>query len=555
MADDMGKSRESRFLQVYQQVTRLISLQLDHQKVMDTIVRTLPELMEVDACTIRLLDASTSTFVLGAAHGLSMEYLSRPAIDTRKTMALIRAGMPVANPDIGQDPTYSDREVAIREGIRSVLTVPILFQGSIIGIMRLLTRSRREFSSFEIDFAMTLAEQVGIAISNTRLITELENQVDFMQEVQEISRVVNSTLELDEVLQIIVEKVPASMGHKGCAIRLLNPQTNQSELVAAHGLSRRFLGEERVRSEQGIDLVLSGQPVTVYDVQTDRRIRCRREMRREGISSLLAVPVRVGEEIIGILMIFTDEPHCFTGAEVNYAVTVAESGGMAIQNARTYRKVNLLFQQIEENERFLSDILDCIRPQLLVVDRNRHVVLANRVFTEARGLEEAEILGMSYRDLCGFLPSGEESPVERVFRQGASAVSVHEISMNGRRRWLERTASPMFDHRGEVEFVIEVIRDVTTQRRLEQEQLKLTRLRGVVEIAGTVAHEINTPLFAALGTAQLLEDELAGTVQEEEVRTIIRNLRVIEQLTSRMIAMTGFRKKDYVGSASIVDIH
>ena len=554
MSAERTENREARFLRVYQQVTRLISLQLDHQKVMDTIVRTLPDLMGVDACSIRLLDSSTSTFVLGAAHGLSMEYLSRPAIDNRKTMELVRAGKPVANPDIDTDPTYEEHETAAREGIRSVLTLPILFQGSIIGIMRLLTRTRHVFSRFEIDFAMTLAEQVGIAISNGRMITELENQVDFMQEVQEITRLVNSTLDLDRILQTIVERIPASMGHRACAIRLLNPQTNQLELVAAHGLSREYLDHDRVESEKGIKLVLSGKPVTIYDVAGDRRISCRREMAREGIRSLLAVPVREGKEITGILKIMTEEPHCFTSAEVNFAVTAAESGAMAIRNARTYRKVNLLFQQIEENERFLSDILDCIRPQLLVVDRNRHVVLVNRVFTEARGLEESSVLGRSYHDLCRFLPRNEPSPVERVFQEGTTAVSVHRVVINERERWLERTASPMFDREGQVEYVIEVIRDITTQKKLEQKQLHLTRLRGVVEMAGTVAHEINSPLFAALGTAQLLEEELRDQPLAEDVTTIIRNLRAIERLTARMIRTTGFEEKKYVGGTSIVDL-
>ena len=70
-------NKEKEYLQVFQKVTKLITMVLDPQQVMDMVVRSLPELLDVDAVTIRLLDSSTNTFVLGAAHGLSDEYLSR----------------------------------------------------------------------------------------------------------------------------------------------------------------------------------------------------------------------------------------------------------------------------------------------------------------------------------------------------------------------------------------------------------------------------------------------------------------------------------------------
>ncbi len=107
---------------------------------------------------------------------------------------------------------------------------------------------------------------------------------------------------------------------------------------------------------------------------------------------------------------------------------------------------------------------------------------------------------------------------------------------------------------GEVEYVIEVIRDLTAQRRLEEEQAERSKLEGVIELAGTVAHEINSPLFAALGTAQLLEGDLGDDEQVEDIRTIVRNLKVIGELTAKMASMTGYRGKEYVGETRIIDL-
>lgn len=547
------QTREKGFLDIFQKITQLTSMMLDHQQVMDTVVTKLPDLIGVDACTIRLLDKSTNTFVLGAANGLSLEYLSRSTIDTEETMEMIKSGHPVAKTNIADDDTFEDRDAAEREGIKSVLALPILFHGAIIGIMRLLTKKEREFSLDEVSFSMVLAEQIGIAISNARMFSEMEQQVDFMREVQEISKVVNSSLDLNVVLQAIVERVPRSIGAMGCTIRLFNPLTNKLELVAGNGLSEDYLNKGQVEKEKSISMVLSGEPVTVYDVATDERVKYRGNMQVEGIKSLLAVPIKVDKEVIGVLRVLTNEYHFFTNAEVNFALTIAEAGGAAIQNARNYTKINLLFNQIEENERFLADILNCIRPQLFVVDRNKHIVMANQVFLKTLNKSETEVLGMEYNQICSADGSDSACPVHSVLDTGVTTTFTHKTTVAGEEKILERTASPMFGEDGKVEYVIEVIRDVTVKRKLEEEQKKRIKLEGVVELAGTVAHEINTPLFAALGTAQMLEEDLHDASMKEDCNVIIRNLKSIGSLTKKMTAMTGFEKMDYVGDASIIN--
>ncbi|MEK6201172.1 MAG: GAF domain-containing protein [Desulfobulbaceae bacterium] len=551
----MQPVNELKYLHVLQKVTKLISMVLDHQQVMDTIVRELPGLLDIDAATIRLLDSSTNTFVMGAAHGLSMKYLSRTNIDTEETMAMINSGCPVAKTDVDQDTHFSEHSLVSQEGIKSVLTLPILFQDSVIGILRLLTKRNRTFTSEEISFSMALAEQVGIAISYGRMFTEMENQIDFMKEVQAISTLVNSTLDLDSVLNTIVERLPSSMGCKACTIRLLRPQTNQLELVASHGISQEYLQRGEVEGEKNITLALSGEPVSIYDVSHDTRVLYSDNMRKEGIKSLLAVPLKVKGEVIGIIRILSASHHCFTSSEINFAVTVAEIGGTAIENARTYRQITLLFNQVEESERFVANILNCIRPQLLVVDRNLHLVLANKVFQANMGREEKELLGADYHSLwqeqdCPV----EDCPVEQVLATGQTASREHQLVKDDTTHWVERTASPMLGDTGEVEYVIEVIRDITAKRQLEQEHLERVKLQGVVELAGTVAHDINSPLFAALGTAQLLEGDLQSEELRKDAQTIIRNLKTIGELTRKMTTMTGFESRDYVGETKIVEI-
>ncbi|MDP3696331.1 MAG: PAS domain-containing protein, partial [Desulfocapsaceae bacterium] len=220
-----------------------------------------------------------------------------------------------------------------------------------------------------------------------------------------------------------------------------------------------------------------------------------------------------------------------------------------------YQQITLLFNQVEESERFVANILNCIRPQLLVVDQNRHLVLANRVFLAAMGKEENELLGSDYHSLWqGHDCLAASCPVEQVLATGQTASHEHQLIKDDGPHWVERTASPMLGENGKVEFVIEVIRDITAKRQLEQEHLERVKLQGVVELAGTVAHEINSPLFAALGTAQLLEEELESAELTADMQTIIRNLKNIGELTRKMTTMTGFESRDYVGATKIVEL-
>lgn len=549
MSQQTGKERA--YLGVFQEVTRLISMVLDSQQVMDLVVRRLPELLEVDAATIRLLDPGTNTLVLGAAHGLSAQYLSRPTIDSDEAMATIMGGKPLARTDLDRDPAYLDSDMAAKEGIKSVLALPILFQGHIIGLMRLLTKSPRVFTGTEISFAMALAEQIGMAISNARLFTEMEQQVDFLTELRQISQLVNSTLDLEEILAAVVDKLPRIMGMKACTIRLLKPESNRLELVAASGLSKEYLKRGQIKKENSIFKALKGEAVAVFDAESDPRVEYHECIRREGIKSILAVPVKKGAEIIGVLRLLTTEHHVFSASEVNFATAVAEEGGNAIENARTFQKINLLFNQIEENERFLQNILDSLWAQLVVIDTNHHVVMANRRFLEEHGQGEEEILGRSYARVS---PWGDQQAVDRVLAEGKPAASVDRFAREDGEKWLERSLTPITDEAGRVEFVIEAVRDITARQLLEKEKCERMKLAGVLEMAGSAAHELNSPLFAALGTAQLLKDDLQDAEMTQDLDMIIRNMKVMSEITKKMITMTGFKTRDYVGGTAIVDL-
>jgi len=553
--NSLHKQKERDCLEVFQEVTRLISMVHDPQQVMGLVVRRLPKLMDVNAATIRLLDAGTSTFVLGAAWGLSNEYLSRATIDSGEVMARLLEGRPTAKEDMGNGSDREYRAYVSREGLKSAMSLPILYKDRVVGLLRLLTKDTRKFSEAEIAFAMSLAEQVGIAISNSHMFQEMESRISFFRELRKISRLVNSTLDLDRILEMIVDKLPRIIGVKGCTIRLLHPATNRLELMAASGLSQDYLSRGSISREDSIFKVLKGEPVSIYDAESDPRVDYHDCIQREGIKSILAVPIKNNREVIGVLRLLTAEPHFFTAAETTFALAVAEEGGNAIEKARTYRKIILLFKQIEEQERFLQTLLDSLWMQLLVVDPDKRVIMVNKRFLQAQHATEREILGRYYQEVIPWKccePS--DCPINNVLTSQKPATVVDRLERDNGARWFEHHLSPLVDDDGKVCFIIEAVRDITDQKLLEQEKMARMKLEGVIEMAGTAAHELNSPLFAALGTAQLLKDDLTSPEMRNDMETIIRNMKNMSDLIREMTAVTGFESRDYVGDTRIVTL-
>jgi two-component system, NtrC family, sensor kinase len=548
-----NRHKEEDFLEVFQQVTRLISMVHDPQQVMDLVVRRLPGLFEVDAATIRLLDNGTNTFVLGAASGVSDEYLSRTTIDSNEVMTALMKGQPIARTDIDLLCDHDSCADISKEGIKSVLSLPIFFTGQVIGLLRLLTKDTRQFSEEEIAFAMSLAEQVGVAIANGRLFQEMEIQVNYFRSLRDISRLVNSTLDLDLILKTIVDKLPGIMGVKGCTIRLLHPATNRLELVAASGLSQEYLNRGSISREDSIFKVLKGEPVSIYDAQNDPRVDHHEAINKEGIKSILAIPISNEREIIGVLRLLTSERHSFTAVETNFAITVAEEGGNAIEKARTYRKITLLFNQIEEHERFLQTILDSLWMQLLVVDPDKRVIMANKHFLDSNENTETNTIGRPYQSVSPWETAADDDcPISIVLTSRKPTTVFNRLDDVSGPKWFERHLAPILDNAGNVSFVVEAVRNITDQKLLEQEKMERMKLQGVIEMAGTAAHELNSPLFAALGTAQLLKDDLPSEEMINEMETIIRNLKKMSALTREMTQVTGFESMKYVGETKIV---
>jgi len=162
-------------------------------------------------------------------------------------------------------------------------------------------------------------------------------RVNQFKVLYEIAKEINSSLDADQVLNAIVESTTKTIGAKGCSLMLLSPDRKQLVHTIACGLSDWYLRKGPVKADAAISKALQGNPVLIADVSTDARIQYREQAAKEGIASILSIPIHLGDEVIGILRIYTSAPRQFSSEEIDFLEAVANLGAIALEKAKSHQ--------------------------------------------------------------------------------------------------------------------------------------------------------------------------------------------------------------------------
>jgi len=342
--------KQNDYLRLLLDITKTITAALNTDEVLTLIVSRIPEVVQVDAATIRLLDPTGKKLELKAASGLSRTYLDRGPIDAEVSVLSALKGTPIAIVDAANDERIKYGRAAQKEGIESILVAPIPIRGEVCGILRLLSRTRREFVPLEIEFVAALAEQCGIAIENARIYEQQQRQLRYFKAVCEISKAIGETRQLDSIFDRIVKTLPKVMEGKACTLRLIESTKGKLELKAAYGLSDTYLQRGPLDDEMATYFILKGEPVVIPDATSDIHTLYHQDAAKEGVGSILAVPIAIQGETIGMLRLLSAEKRFFSDSDINFAMAVAEQSGVAIQNAIDYQKLSDLLSECRSGD-------------------------------------------------------------------------------------------------------------------------------------------------------------------------------------------------------------
>jgi GAF domain-containing protein len=329
-------TESSDFFKTFCTISRALGTAASLDELLDLVVQSAIDAMGAKAACLFLADERRDLFVPMAQKGLSEDYLHASPIKAQKIVhALLTQGHLVFE-DATSDPRLEHHAAKKKEGIASLLTVPVRVKERPIGVLSLYTAERRQFSPGEVEFLCALAEQGGMVIEKTRLLERIQkNALLFL----DLASAINSTLDIKEVLHSLTVKVCESLGMRGVAILLVDEATGALKLVASHGLSNGFLDEGRIASSAISAAALKGETQVIDDAASDERVCHHAELSAEGVASMIITPISARDEVIGTLRLYSPVKRRYPQDVITLIQALAHQGGLAIQNASMYLKL------------------------------------------------------------------------------------------------------------------------------------------------------------------------------------------------------------------------
>ncbi len=335
-------TKEMDYFKAICKISKAFGTTLAKEKLLDLIVQSAVDTMGAKAVCLFLADEQKDVFVPMAQKGLSKNYLHAKPFQAKKIVSAILKGGHLYVKDATTDPRVENHDAKKKEGIASILDVPVMVKDKTIGVLALYTEKIRKFNQAEIEFLSALADQGGMAIHNARLVNRLQdNAMLFL----DLASNINSSLEIKKILGNLTVDICKALDMKGAAIRLLDQENGELKLVASWGLSDEFLNKGPVSSTKSAVQALKGETLVINDATTDKRIQYKKEMKKEGVASIIVTPIKSRDEVIGVLRLYSGVEKTFPEDIIILVQALAHQGALAIQNASMY----LNLQEDKEN--------------------------------------------------------------------------------------------------------------------------------------------------------------------------------------------------------------
>ena len=396
---------QAETLQTLVEIGEQLNSTLDLDEILRRTAVLIKKVIDYEIFAVMLVNERSQTLRFRFAIGHREEVVKNWEVPLGRgitgTAALTRQAVLV--PDVTIDPRY----INALDSVRSELAIPLLIKGRCIGVLDIQSVRLNYFTEEQRNILTLLASRIAVAIENARLYRKAIRQARTLSVLNEISREINSILNLEELLQRVALLLKRLVDYYYFSILLWD----ERDQVLRHRISVKR--DEQLRDKrdrplgQGIVGVVAAtrQPIIVPDVHRDPRyIAVNPETNSE-----LAIPLVLKDRLIGVLDLESPEKNAFTEDQRNTLMTLAGQLAVAIENARLYERVSRDEARLERDLAMAREVQSALLPQAPPSVRGLQVGLA---------YEPARVLG---GDLYDFLE----------YDDGALGIAVGDVSGKG----------------------------------------------------------------------------------------------------------------------------
>ncbi len=349
-----ASERRARAQEALNVIARATSQSLELKELFEIAADKTVEVTGRRRVNFRLKDPTSGTISVVAYRGFSDQEIE--VLRQRKSHAMLdevfRSGHPVVIN--GRDERGS---LLLLNQSQSVAWIPLKAGAKVVGALGISDDQSRPFSAGEVEFLQAIGNVIGVAVENARLFGQTKSSLERIRALHEIAMAISSTLDLHDVLDLLLEQIDCVLPYSATTVRLLNAENGKLEAAACRNIDKE---EWRTESSGGglpRWVIEKKSPLVVSNVQTDPRVRDARFFCKHGLVSYLGVPLIARDVIFGVLSFYTREECEFTGEQVEFLSALASQAAMAIHNSQLYEQTRRQAEELEQSNKAKDELL------------------------------------------------------------------------------------------------------------------------------------------------------------------------------------------------------
>ncbi|MEK6776705.1 MAG: GAF domain-containing protein [bacterium] len=339
--------------EILRDILKISNSTLNLHERLNQVVEEIVEKMHVDACAIYLVKKGGETLSLKGAVGLNPEMINGISLKVGEGITgwVAAEKTPLAVLEIFKDPRMKNFPGSWEEKYRSMISAPILFLGKCLGVINAWTIEEKAFTTDDLHLLSSIADGMSGSIRNAQLYLDATKQYEELVSLYDISKMLNSTLELQELIGMVTRKSTEFIGASGCMLHILDVKDNLLKVKSMYGLykSPEEISRTQLRLGEGVagQVAIKAIPMMINNLPEESEHLLPME---KIFSSLLCIPMTVKDRVIGTLTLHDKKDASgllvpFDKDDMNLLMALASQGALVLENAWNYERAERLFQE------------------------------------------------------------------------------------------------------------------------------------------------------------------------------------------------------------------
>ncbi len=339
-------------LKILRSIVDITCADLDLNRILHEVVDIVNEMTKADSIFIYLFDHGNKNLVLMASKTSHKKVLGKINLRVGEGITgwVAEHNKPVAiKKNAYQDPRFKGFDVLPEDQYEAFLSVPLIYKGKVSGVINVQHKKPHEYSVGSVNLLNTIAKQIGGVLEHARLFEDTKQKAAQFDSLVKVSNSITSERYLDEILNLIVVVTAEMLNSKICSIMLLDEKGEELRIKATQSLSEEYKRKPGVKVNNSLvgDVIRTKKPLIVADVRQDARYVYRDLAIKENLSSMIAVPMIVRDNAIGVINVYTNEAHQFTGEEVSVLQMVSNQAAVAVENTKLVEEASKIRETLE----------------------------------------------------------------------------------------------------------------------------------------------------------------------------------------------------------------